>query len=66
MKLEEVRSIARSHSIKLNNLPKTALIKKIQSAEGNFDCFSTAYGGACYQVNCLWRGDCFLAAVQGA
>ena len=66
MKLEEIRVIAKSHGIKPNNLSKTALIKKIQTAEGNFDCYSTAYGGECDQINCFWRRDCLVAAVQGA
>jgi hypothetical protein len=42
MKLEEIRSIARSHSIKPSRLSKSELIKTIQSEEGNFDCFATA------------------------
>lgn len=66
MKLQEVRAIAKSHSIKPINLSKTELIKKIQTAEGNFDCFSTAFSGECEQINCLWREDCFAAAVQRA
>lgn len=62
MKLEEVRSIAKSHSIKPNHLSKSELIRTIQTEEGNFDCFATAYGGECDQVNCLWREECFGAA----
>ncbi len=62
MKLEQVRSIAKSHNIKLNHLSKTELIKSIQTEEGNFECFATAYDGECDQVGCLWREDCFDAA----
>jgi hypothetical protein len=62
MKLEEIRSIAKSHSIKTGHLPKAALIKAIQTGEGNFDCFATAYSGECDQANCIWREDCFEAA----
>lgn len=61
MKLEDVRAIARSHSIKPNHLSKTELIKAIQTEEGNFDCFTSAYSGECGQKDCLWRGDCFDA-----
>lgn len=64
MKLEEIRSIAKSHGIKLNKLSKTELIKSIQTDEGNFDCFATAYDGVCDQMNCLWREDCFAAALN--
>jgi hypothetical protein len=62
MKLGDVRSIAKSHSVKPDHLSKTDLIKSIQIEEGNFACFSTAYGGECDQVSCLWREDCFEAA----
>lgn len=62
MKLENIRTIAESHSIKPNHRSKTELIKAIQTDEGNFDCFATAYSGECDQLNCLWRADCFDAA----
>ena len=62
MKLEEIRSIAKSHSINPGKLSKTELIKSIQTDEGNFDCFATAYDGVCDQMNCIWREDCFAAA----
>jgi len=61
MKLEEVRAIARSHSIKPDHLSKTELIKAIQIGEGNFDCFGSAVDGECDQQDCLWREDCFAS-----
>lgn len=64
MKLEEIRSIARSHSIKPGRLTKTALIRSIQTREGNFDCFATATDGICDQAGCSWREDCFEAAAN--
>lgn len=66
MKLEEIRAIAKSHSIHPGKLSKTELIKSIQAGEGNFDCFSTAYDGVCDQSGCSWREDCFDAARGGA
>ncbi|MDD4928987.1 MAG: SAP domain-containing protein [Gallionella sp.] len=65
MEIEEVRSIAESRSIAPGKLSKVALIRSIQSSEGNFDCFATAYGGECDQSGCSWREDCFEAAGQG-
>lgn len=53
MELEDVRSIAKSHGIKPDHLSKTELIKVIQSEEGNFDCFGSAYSGVCDQQDCL-------------
>jgi len=65
MKLEEIRTIAKSHSINPGKLSKTGLIKSIQTNEGNFDCFATAYAGECDQSGCIWRTDCFDAARKG-
>ena len=65
MKLEEIRTIAKSHGIHPGKLPKTGLIKSIQKDEGNFDCFATAYDGVCDQSGCSWREDCFDAARRG-
>lgn len=66
MKMEEVRSIAKSCGINPSRLSKNELIKSIQVREGNFDCFATAYDGDCDQSGCSWRKDCFEAAQQGA
>jgi hypothetical protein len=57
MKLEGMRSIAKSHGIKSNHLSKTELIRVIQSAEGSFDCFGSASNGECDQEGYLWRED---------
>ncbi|MDO8810985.1 MAG: SAP domain-containing protein [Gallionella sp.] len=62
MKLEEVRAIAKSHSIKPGKLSKAELIKSIQTVEGNFDCFATVCNDICDQIGCSWREDCFAAA----
>jgi len=43
MKMEEVRAIAKSQGLNPGKLSKTGLIKSIQTDEGNFDCFATAY-----------------------
>lgn len=64
MKLEEIRSIAKLHGIKPNKLSKTELVRTIQTEEGNFDCYATAYDGECDQGGCSWREDCFDAAPQ--
>lgn len=65
MKMEEVRSIAKSRGIKPAQLSKIGLIKSIQANEGNFDCFATAYDGECDQLGCSWREDCFESACRG-
>ncbi len=65
MNLEEIRTIAKSRSIKTGKLSKTGLIKSIQAGEGNFDCYGTATQGVCDQGGCSWREDCFETSTQG-
>ncbi|MEI8354748.1 MAG: SAP domain-containing protein [Deltaproteobacteria bacterium] len=59
MKMQEVREIAKNWSIKTANIKKTDLIRSIQLAEGNFDCYCTGHADKCGQENCIWHEDCF-------
>lgn len=65
MEIEQIRGIAESRNIEPGTLSKIALIKSIQTGEGNFDCFATAYDGDCDQAGCSWREDCFESAREG-
>ena len=58
MTIKTVRNIAKTKGIKTGNMKKENIIRAIQRAEGNFDCFGTASQGVCNQANCLWREDC--------
>ncbi|MCX5700164.1 MAG: SAP domain-containing protein [Candidatus Omnitrophica bacterium] len=59
MRLSEIEKKAKNLGIKDTwRLSKKELIKTIQRAEGNFDCFSTARKNACDQMVCCWRIDC--------
>lgn len=58
MTLKQIKDIARQKNVKVGNMKKETLIRAIQKAEGNFDCFGRATAGICDQVNCLWREDC--------
>lgn len=57
MTVKELQKMAKVLGVKTVGLRKGELIKQIQKAEGNFDCFgsATAY---CDQMNCLFREDC--------
>lgn len=57
-KLQEVRTIARRMGIDTRNVTLTELIRAIQRAEGNRDCYMTDQFQTCEQTNCLWREDC--------
>ena len=65
MKLEQIRSIAKLHSINPGMLSITELVKAIQAKEGNFDCFGTAINGECDQTGCSWREDCLATSRKG-
>lgn len=62
MKMQQILDIARRRGLQPGRLGKTELVRAIQRAEGNFDCYATAYDGVCDQYQCLWREDCFAAA----
>lgn len=61
MKLQEIKAIAKVKGIKSGNLKKLELIRAIQRAEGNSDCFGSAASGYCDQTGCLWREDCMAS-----
>ncbi len=59
MKMQDIRKIAQQNGLKTSKLNKTLLVKKIQSKEGNFDCFASVSNGYCDQSGCIWQEDCF-------
>jgi hypothetical protein len=58
MKIQDIRKIAKKMGLESGKMKKTELIRTIQKAEGNNDCFATPYVRQCNQMNCLWREDC--------
>ena len=62
MKIQAIRTIAKKMGVKVGNQNKIGLIRSIQRAEGNNDCFATPYVHECNQSSCLWREDCLKAA----
>ncbi len=61
MKLKNIEALAKAKGIKTDSMKKAELIRAIQKAEGNFDCFASAAAGFCDQLNCIWRKDCLSA-----
>ena len=43
------------------NAKKGEIIRSIQAAEGNPQCFGTGISETCGQMNCCWRPDCLEA-----
>jgi hypothetical protein len=62
MKMQEIRNITKERGLKVGKMNKVNLIRTIQRAEGNADCFGTEHVKICGQTNCLWREDCLADA----
>ena len=62
MKIQDIRSIAKKNGVVSGKMNKTELIRAVQKAEGNNDCYATAAVRDCNQLNCLWREDCVKTA----
>jgi hypothetical protein len=62
MTIQEVRSIAKTLGIKTARMSKADIIRAIQAAEGNFDCYGSPADGYCDQEDCIWREDCLTSA----
>jgi hypothetical protein len=58
MKMAEVRVKAKTLGIGSVGKSKETVIRAIQAAEGNRDCFNRGQREACGQETCAWRGDC--------
>lgn len=57
MKMQEIRAKAKALGINSFGKKKADLIREIQRAEGNFDCFGTARD-YCDQLECCFRDLC--------
>lgn len=57
MKMQAVREKAKQFHLTSFGKTKESLIREIQRAEGNFDCFRTA-SDFCDQWSCCFREDC--------
>ena len=64
MEMKEVRSIARKRGVVPGRMGKEDLIRAVQRAEGNFDCYGTATEEVCDQEDCLWREDCLFESTK--
>ncbi len=64
MNMQEIHHIAKSRGIKPDHMYKIELVRTIQHAEGNFDCFASAKNGQCDQTMCSWRQDCLQTSTR--
>jgi hypothetical protein len=57
MNWNEIRKRARDAGVNTRSRKKAELIRAIQIAEGNFDCYGRS-DGSCDRWDCLWRDQC--------
>jgi len=58
MDLKDIKGIAWKWGVKAGKMKRDEIIRAIQKAEGNFDCFGAAVSGQYSHYDCLWREDC--------
>jgi hypothetical protein len=60
MKIQEIQKIAKNMGINTFRMKKADIVRAIQGAENNMDCFYTPRVEYCGEMLCLWREDCLL------
>jgi hypothetical protein len=66
MQMKKIKEIAKKKGVTAGSMGRTELIRAIQKAEGNPDCFATMHINACDEMNCLWRVDCKAEVIAQA
>jgi hypothetical protein len=66
MQMKKIKEIAKKKGVTAGTMSRTELIRAIQRAEGNSDCFATMHVNDCNQMNCLWRVDCKAEVIAQA
>ena len=60
MKFNEIQKMAKGMGINTFKMKKIEMIKAIQGAENNIECFGTSRVEYCEELACLWRDDCLF------
>ncbi|MBI4776021.1 MAG: Rho termination factor N-terminal domain-containing protein [Deltaproteobacteria bacterium] len=58
MKFNDIRKKAKELNINTYRMKKTDMIRSIQRAENNPECYGTPRVKDCNEERCLWRPDC--------
>ena len=65
MKFNDIRKMAKGLEINTYRMNKRDIIRNIQRAENNPDCYGTSRVYYCNEESCLWRPDCVDHPKQG-
>ncbi|HAX98560.1 MAG TPA: SAP domain-containing protein [Candidatus Atribacteria bacterium] len=58
MTFNEIQKMAKGMNINIYKMKKIDMIRSIQRAENNIDCYRTERVEHCHEGTCLWRSDC--------
>ena len=58
MRFQDIRKLAKDMDVSTYRMKKTDVIRAIQQAENNIECYGTERVGTCQEHACLWRSDC--------
>lgn len=58
MNSNEAKSMAKGMGINTRGMKKLDVIRAIQRAENNIECYGTQRVDMCNEDACLWRNDC--------
>ena len=58
MRFHDIQKMAKGMDINTYRMKKTDMIRSIQRAESNVECYGTERIGSCQEETCLWRSDC--------
>jgi len=58
MNMTEIRKMAKEKGVNSFGKTKADMVRAIQRAENNRDCFNRGESQACGQAGCAWRTDC--------
>lgn len=65
MKFQAIQNMAKAFGLPAYRVKKMDLIRSIQKAEGNVDCYGTERVNNCKEHACMWRPDCLALNGQG-
>jgi len=65
VKFNEIQKMAKGMGINTFKMKKIEMIKSIQGAENNIECFGTSRVEYCEELACLWRDDCLSLNEKG-
>ena len=58
MNLNDVKKIAKGMGLNTHGMKKIDVVRAIQRAENNIECYGTERVATCYEEGCLWRIEC--------